>query len=43
MIATKHVMMYLKGTLDCGLRYIADNEFRLYGYIDLDWARSAED
>ena len=36
-------MRYLKGTLDCGLRYAADSEFRLYGYTDSDWARSVED
>ena len=34
LVAPKHVMRYLKGTLDCGLIYIADSEFRLCGYID---------
>ena len=42
-VATKHVMRYLKGTLDCGLIYIADSEFRLYGYTDSDWEGSVED
>ena len=27
LIATKHVLRYLKGTLDYGLRYVADCEF----------------
>ena len=43
LIATKHVMRYLKGTLDYGLRHAVDIEFRLYGYTDLNWAGSAED
>jgi hypothetical protein len=33
-VSTKHVMRYLKGTLDCGLSYNRDHEFRLSGYID---------
>jgi hypothetical protein len=32
----KHVMRYLKGTLDFGLCYTRDHDFRLYGYIDYD-------
>ena len=43
LIAAKHVMMYLKGTLDFGLCYSSDSEFRLFGYIDLDWAGSNSD
>jgi hypothetical protein len=34
LITSKHVMRYLKGTLDYGLCYIGDNDFRLYGYTD---------
>jgi hypothetical protein len=33
---TKHVMRYLKGTLDCCLSYNGDHDFRLNGYTDLD-------
>ena len=36
-------MRYLKGTLDYGLTYTSDREFRLCGYTDSDWAGSAED
>ena len=36
LVAAKHVMWYLKGTLECGLEYAVDGEFRLYGYTDLD-------
>ena len=32
--ATKHVMRYLKGTLDCGLIYATDSEIKLHGYTD---------
>jgi hypothetical protein len=38
---TKHVMRYLKGTLDYGLCYTRDNDFRLCGYTDSYWFGSA--
>jgi hypothetical protein len=37
LIATKHVMRYLKGTIDYGLRYVSDREISLQGYTDSDW------
>ena len=37
LIATKHVLRHLKGTIDYGLRYVADCEFGLVGYTDSDW------
>jgi hypothetical protein len=43
LVAAKHVMRYLKGTLDYGLCYTRDFDFRLYGYTDSDWAGSALD
>jgi hypothetical protein len=42
-VVEKHVMRYLKGTLDFGLSYNGDHHFRLSGYTDLDWARSVSD
>jgi hypothetical protein len=33
LVTTKHVIRYLKGTLDYGLRYVTDHEFGLYGYV----------
>ena len=36
LVAAKHVMRYLKGTLDFGLCYIRDHDFKLYGYTDSD-------
>jgi hypothetical protein len=41
LVATKHVMRYLKGMLDYGLCYTRDCDFGLYGYIDSDWAGRA--
>jgi hypothetical protein len=43
LVAANHVMRYLKGTLDYGLCYTEDHDFRLYGYTDSDWAGSASD
>jgi hypothetical protein len=43
LVASKHVIRYLKGTLDFGLRYVTDHEFRLYGYLDSDWTDSIPD
>jgi hypothetical protein len=43
LVAAKHVMRYLKGTLDCGLRYDGYHDFTLSGYTDLDWAGSVSD
>jgi hypothetical protein len=38
LVEAKHVMRYLKGTLDYGLIYLIDHEFGLYGYSNSDWA-----
>jgi hypothetical protein len=43
LVAAKHVMRYLKGTLDFGLCYTGDHDFRLIGYTDSDWAGSVSD
>jgi hypothetical protein len=43
LVVAKHVMRYLKGTLDCGLSYDGDHDFRLSGYTDSDWAGSVSD
>jgi hypothetical protein len=43
LVAANHVMRYLKGTLDCGLSYDGDHDFRLRGYIDSDWTGSVSD
>jgi hypothetical protein len=43
LVAAKHVMRYLKGTMDYGLSYDGDHDFTLSGYTDADWARSVSD
>jgi hypothetical protein len=43
LVAAKHVMMYIKGTLDCGLNYDGDHDFTLSGYTDSDWVGSVSD
>jgi hypothetical protein len=43
LVDAKHVMRYLKGTLDFGICYNGDDEFRLVGYTDSDWDRSVSD
>ena len=43
LIGAKHVMRYLKGTLDYGLRYTSSREIKLHGYADSDWGGSAKD
>jgi hypothetical protein len=35
-VVAKHMMRYLKGTLDFGLYYTRDHDFRLSGYADSD-------
>jgi hypothetical protein len=40
LIVVKHVMRYLKGTVDYGLKYVADSEINLLGYSNSDWVDS---
>jgi hypothetical protein len=40
LVATKQVMRYLKGTLNCGLDYNGDHDFILSGFTDSDWVGS---
>jgi hypothetical protein len=37
-IVAKHVLRYLRGTMEYGLRYLGDGEVILRGYSDSDWA-----
>ena len=43
LIGEKHVMRYLKGTLDYGLRYASSGEIILHGYTYSDWGGSTKD
>ena len=39
----KHVLRYLKGTIDYGLKYDVNQNINLEGYVDIDWEGSAID
>jgi hypothetical protein len=43
LVDAKHVMRYLKGTLNFGICYHGDHDFRLIGYTDSYWARSVSE
>jgi hypothetical protein len=42
-IAAKHVIRYIHGTLNYGLRYTSSSDIQLHGFTDSNWARTAED
>jgi hypothetical protein len=42
-IVVKHVLRYIRGTLNYGLRYTTSSDIQLHGFTDSDWAGSAED
>lgn len=42
LIAAKHVLRYLKGTVNCGIRYERKNQ-KLYAFSDADWANCSQD
>ena len=41
LIAAKHMMRYIEGTINLGLYYGRDHDHIFYGYMDPDWAGSA--
>ena len=41
LIAAKHILRYLKGIVDYGLKYELNQKINLEGYVDSDWAGSA--
>ena len=43
LVAAKHVMRYLKGTIDLVLYYDGSHDYRLYCYTDADWVGSILD
>jgi hypothetical protein len=42
-IVAKHILRYLHGTLNYGLRYASNNDVQLHGFTDSDWVGSADD
>ena len=43
LIAAKHILRYLKATVDYGIKYETNQKISLEGYVDLDWAGSILD
>ena len=43
LVAVKHILRYLKGTIDYGLKYDASQKFNLQGYVESNWVGSAAD
>jgi hypothetical protein len=38
LVVATHVLRYVKGTIDYGIRYASDREISLQGFIDSYWA-----
>ena len=43
LIAAKHILRYLRGTIYYGLKYEANQKINLEGYVDSDWVGNAID
>ena len=43
LIAAKHVLRYLRGTIDYGIKYDVNQKINLEGYVDSNWVGSAID
>ena len=43
LISTNHILRYLKGAIDYGLKYNVNQKINLEGYVDSDWACNAID
>ena len=41
LIVAKHILRYLKGTIDYGLKYDTNQKINLEGYVDSDWVGSS--
>ena len=39
-MVAKHVVRYLRGTVDYGLKYEVNQKINLEGYVDSDWEGS---
>ena len=37
LIDTKHILRYLRGIVDYGIKYEASQKINLEGYVDSDW------
>ena len=41
LITAKHILRYLKGTVDYGLKYEVNQNINLEGYVDSNWEGSS--
>ena len=41
--ATKRILRYVKGTVDCGVKYARSDQLQLVGFSDSDYGGSADD
>jgi histone deacetylase 1/2 len=39
----RHILKYIKHTLQCGIFYEAKNQLQVHGYTDVDWAGNVLD
>jgi hypothetical protein len=42
-ITANHVLRYIRGTINYGLRYTASSDIQLHGFTNSGWVESAED
>jgi len=42
-VAAKHIFRYLRGTIEYGLMYASNREWKLYGFSNADWASRSND
>ena len=40
LISAKHILRYMRGTIDYGLKYEVNQKINLEGYVDSDWVGS---
>ena len=43
LIAAKHILRYLRGIVDYGIKYESNQKINLEGYVDSDWVGSSID
>ena len=43
LIVAKHILRYLRATVDYGLKYEANQKINIEGYVDSEWVGSAID
>jgi hypothetical protein len=39
----RHILRYIKHTLQCGIFYEAKSQLQVHGYMDVNWASNVSD